>query len=220
MIHCRKVDKHSPAHRKKKVMLSGLNQGLLCEEDGFSEPVDVFIEEEFYPVDVEAGLGCTFVLDKFGNVYSWGLGIHGVLGHGTEDSSQIPRQIQGLLKQRVRQVSAGGFHAVALTYHGKLWSWGRNNRGQLGIGTASDHECRLTPGPVPSFEDQRYFVLDVGCGDAHTTAIVRISKKDKSEKSFVYAWGDDSSLQLGSCESRTRSTPNEVITLDKYPFLI
>ena len=50
---------------------------------------------------------------------------HGILGHGDEQSSQVPRQIQGLLRQRVRLVSTGGFHAVAITYHGKLWAWGR-----------------------------------------------------------------------------------------------
>ena len=126
MIHCRKVaDKRSADRRRKKVMITGLNQGVLCEEEGYSTPVDLFIEEEFYPVDVEAGLGCSFVLDKFGNVYSFGMGRYGVLGHGDEETSQIPRQIHGLLKERVRLVSAGDFHVVALTYHGKLYSWGR-----------------------------------------------------------------------------------------------
>lgn len=57
--------------------------------------------------------------------HSWGLARYGVLGHGDEESSQVPRQIQGLLRQRVRLVSAGAFHAVAVTYHGKLWAWGR-----------------------------------------------------------------------------------------------
>lgn len=72
MIHCRKVaDKQSVDYRHKKVMLSGLNQGLLCEEEGFAQPLDVFIEDDFRPVDVEAGLGCTYVLDKYGNVYRY-----------------------------------------------------------------------------------------------------------------------------------------------------
>ncbi len=106
-------------------MMSGLNQGLLCEEEGYATPLDVFIEEEFYPVDIEAGLGTTFILDKFGNVYSFGMGRHGVLGHGDEESSQIPRQINGLLRVRVKTVIAGDFHVVAQTYHGKVYSWGR-----------------------------------------------------------------------------------------------
>lgn len=125
MIHCRKSPAGSADRRKKKVMICGLNQGLLCEEEGYSTPIDVFIEDEFYPVDVEAGLGTTYVLDKYGNVYSFGIGRYGVLGHGDEHSSQIPRQIQGLLQQRVRKVSAGDFHVVALTHQGKLYSWGR-----------------------------------------------------------------------------------------------
>lgn len=108
----------------------------------------------------------------------------------------------------------------------------RNNHGQLGDGAESER-CRCSPAPVEAFEDRRYFVLDAGCGDGHTAAIggysaanplqwhrhashsrvlisVRITKKDRSESAFVYAWGDDSSLQLGSCDSKTRATPNEV----------
>lgn len=85
----------------------------------------------------------------------------------------------------------------------------RNNKGQLGIGSESD-VCQCTPSPIPAFQAKKFFVSDVGCGDDHTTAIVKITKQDKTENSFVYAWGDDTHLQLGSCDSRTRSTPNEV----------
>ena len=90
-------------------------------------------------------------------------------------------------------------------------------------------KCQLIPIAIPLFQEQRYFVNQVACGDDHCVAIgmmctccvlishfdnriitVTVSKKDNSQNVLVYAWGDDTYLQLGSCDTRTRSTPCEV----------
>ncbi len=92
-------------------------------------------------------------------------------------------------------------------------------------------KCQLIPIAIPLFQEQRYFVNQVACGDDHCVAIgmmhtccvlinhidnriitVTVSKKDNSQNVLVYAWGDDTYLQLGSCDTRTRSTPCEVYT--------
>lgn len=45
---------------------------------------------------------------------------------------------------------------------------------------------------------------------------MRVAKKDKSDSTYVYAWGDDSSLQLGSCDHHSRATPSEVRWVTKF----
>ncbi len=190
-------------------MIVGLNQTMLCEEPGHMEPVDVLLNKDIKPVDVVAGHGVSFILDSNGDVFSFGNGNYGVLGHGDELTTQIPRQILGLLKVRVKKISTGEYHALALSYNGKVWSWGRNDCGQLGRGYES-REKELSPNPINEFADPRIAVKDIASGDFHNIAIVEISKKDGQELNlFIYAWGDDSHLQLSSCDHSSRSTPRE-----------
>ena len=217
MIHCRKApNKYSDEYRRKKVMLTGLNQALLCEEPGNLEPVEIGLDRDTAPIDVVAGHGVSFIVDRVGNVYSFGLGNHGVLGHGDDLTNQIPRQIMGLFKVKIKQVSVGEFHALAVTYPGKVWSWGRNHRGQLGRGYESN-QIEPNPSVVMEFNDPKYRVLEIACGELHNIAMVEVSKKEGKElNTVIFGWGDDSRMQLSSCDHSTRSTPKEMRWVSKF----
>jgi alpha-tubulin suppressor-like RCC1 family protein len=76
-----------------------------------------------------------------GTVWGWGRNYIGVLGDPTIGSSFAPVQIHGL-PPGIVQVAAGGIHAAALAADGSVWTWGRNDHGQLGDGTHTD---RTTP---------------------------------------------------------------------------
>lgn len=196
--------------RTKKVMLSGLNQRGLCEEPGYVTPIEIKwdnVDEE--PVYVCAGNGVSFVVDRYGNTYSFGNGKFGVLGHGDELSWQVPRQIGGIMqRQRVKKISAGNSHVLAMTYQGKIISWGRNNKGQLGLGFESP--MVLEPTLISTFaDDPTAYCYDVSCGFEFSTALVCITSRSGNERSAVYAWGDESRGQLGSGDKQKRSTPQE-----------
>ena len=45
--------------------------------------------------------------------------------------SEVPVKINNLTE--VIAVAAGDTHSLALTRNGTVWSWGRNNSGQLGV---------------------------------------------------------------------------------------
>lgn len=69
--------------KSKKIMFFGLNQGALCEEGGVMTPEDVEWDyENEPPVAVHAGYGNSYVISKSGNLWSFGMGRFGVLGHG------------------------------------------------------------------------------------------------------------------------------------------
>ena len=55
------------------------------------------------PTQVFAGNGNSFILTRFGCLYSFGTGKFGMLGHGEERSSQVPRQILALRRAPVAQ---------------------------------------------------------------------------------------------------------------------
>jgi len=101
-----------------------------------------------------------------GQLYTWGDGSHGQLGHGNTQSlvESVPQRVQALADENVAQIACGGYHAVARTHQGALWSWGYNGNGRTGHG--------LTEGDVliPKLvtELKNTIVTQVSAGLFHT----------------------------------------------------
>jgi len=202
--------------REFKLYMAGLNQRGLCEEPGYTTPQEVpwpmGIEES--PVEICAGDGTSFVVTRLGNVYSWGHGRFGVLGHGDEVSYPLPRQINALLKQSIVKLSCGGAgFCIALDAEGKLWSWGKNDKGQCCRGIET--KCELQPALVMGLQDRDH-PLQVACGYDHALCLVTQASRDgTTTKALVFGWGDESRGQLGSGDKQYRSRPQENRWLSK-----
>ncbi|OEJ23330.1 hypothetical protein AR457_01040 [Streptomyces agglomeratus] len=141
-------------------------------------------------------------------VYSWGQNASGELGNGSTVELHIPGPVQGLARQDVKQLEAGGNattgpFAVALLKNGRLKSWGDNTYGQLGDGTV---KARYFPATVTALNAVKS--LAVGCNHA-------LALKDGR----VWAWGRNDSGQLGDGTFSTKDTgsgkPVAVQGLDK-----
>ncbi|KAM6463236.1 alsin isoform 1-T1 [Liasis olivaceus] len=65
-------------------------------------------------------------------VWSWGKGKDGQLGHGDVLPRLQPLCVKSLDGKEVIHLSAGGHHSLALTAKSQVYSWGSNNFGQLG----------------------------------------------------------------------------------------
>ncbi|KAF7216143.1 alsin isoform X1 [Nothobranchius furzeri] len=65
-------------------------------------------------------------------VWSWGRGSEGQLGHGDQLARLQPLCIKPLTGQEVIKVTAGSHHSLALTAQCLVYSWGSNMCGQLG----------------------------------------------------------------------------------------
>ncbi|XP_008310752.1 RCC1 domain-containing protein 1 isoform X2 [Cynoglossus semilaevis] len=68
-----------------------------------------------------------------GDVYTWGLGSHGQLGHGGLTSEEEPRAVEALCGMPMSSVATGGWHSVCISAGGDLYVWGWNESGQLGL---------------------------------------------------------------------------------------
>jgi alpha-tubulin suppressor-like RCC1 family protein len=90
--------------------------------------------------------------------------------------------------KNVIQISAGYTHSVALRADGTVWSWGLNDRGQLGVGQIFTHpcQCAITPFQTLGISD----VVQIDAGKEFTVAL----KADGT----VWAWGTNTSGQLGN----------------------
>lgn len=83
-----------------------------------------------------SGIYHTIALGTDGRVYAWGSNQFGQLGDGTAADSSVPIAVGGLLAGKsVTDIAAGSNHCLALASDGRVYAWGGNGLGQLGIGS-------------------------------------------------------------------------------------
>lgn len=129
------------------------DQGQLGTGDDHAKKIPTKLTSFGFVNTVSCGQYHSVALTSDGQIFSWGSNQHGQLGLDSPDA--LPSGTRRVLKpQMVRlpdvhfvDVRAGGFHTVALTDDGRLFAFGRNDDGQLGIG---DTLTRRAPTLVPS----------------------------------------------------------------------
>ena len=125
-----------------------------------AEPCEMEIVKGTRFANVVAGSGHSLALDSRGNIWSWGEGIHGQLGHGVLDNEFYPRLIESIQGMRFASIAAGGQHSIGLLTTGESIIWGKNQGGQLGTGDKID---RILPSILLDFK-----ASEVKCGILHT----------------------------------------------------
>lgn len=130
-----------------------------------------------------------------GTLWTWGSNNFGQLGTATTTSRSSPNTVAGAGTDWAR-VSVGQAHTAAVKTNGTLYTWGRNNIGQLGSASTTNRSSPVTI--VGGFTDW----LTVSCGYEHTAAI--------RTNGILYTWGNNTQGQLGDGTTTNRSSPNTV----------
>lgn len=134
------------------------------------------------------------VLDADGTVWAWGENGNGQLGRGTAGGrSTRPERVRdeagtGVLSG-IKAVSAGYFHALALSESGEVWAWGSDSDGQLGDGTPGGN--RALPARVKDAAGNGILsaIVSIGGGNHHSVAA--------DADGHAWTWGDNDHGQLG-----------------------
>ncbi len=152
-------------------------------------PLPVTMPDGFDGViaSVSAGLIHGSFLTEDGDVYSWGFGNFGRLGHGDDEEQLIPKKIDALDDVTVVKIENGNGASYAIDDLGRLYSWGQNTNGQLGLG---DEVNRNVPSLVTDLADET--IVDVSSGTSHTVVL--------TADGDVYAFGSNVDGQIGSPE--------------------
>ncbi|KAK4798005.1 hypothetical protein SAY86_030331 [Trapa natans] len=89
---------------------------------------------------VAAGLWHTVCISADGDAYSFGWNQFGQLGTGADQTETLPRLLDALSLENVHieGVSCGARHTAVITDDGKVFCWGWNKYGQLGLGDMVD----------------------------------------------------------------------------------
>jgi TBC1 domain family member 14 len=198
---------------------------------------------------VDCGWNHVALVADSGDVYTWGCTLNGKLGHGrvnnTPDRYDVasPRLVEGLSDALVVDISCGYHHTIALDVDGVIYSWGKNDHGQLGIGNTDQHfspirVASLNWEPITSQDD------DMSSATAATDAasLGRSPPQSPTNKppsdrahpdatritsitsgSFhcmainatgdLFSWGWNAHGQLGTCDSVDRYVPTWVSSL-------
>eukprot|EP00794_Sanderia_malayensis_P017791 gene17791-19568_t len=172
------------------------------------------ISDEVEIRSVSCGKEHTLALSNSGRVYSFGLGSRGQLGTGSVENCEKPCPVDALGMVNIVMVVAGGWHSMALSGDGDLYSWGWNESGQLGIGCPDPEsaennafdctEKNLCKRPMFSFLPLLvHFELDVvihsvSCGHRHSAAV---------SNNGMFTWGWNAYGQLGHGDKTNRHRP-------------
>ena len=87
-------------------------------------------------VQVACGNRHTLALCEDGEVYSWGSGSHGRLGHTDVMDRATPTLIKAFVvnsEQCVVMVAAGDSHSMALSKEGRVYTWGSGSYGRYAL---------------------------------------------------------------------------------------
>jgi hypothetical protein len=143
---------------------------------------------------IAAGRQFSLAITSTGQLYAWGLGTSGQLGDSSIISKSSPILVSGPASTSWSAISTGSNHSLAITSLGILYAWGLGGSGQLGDSSIiSKSSPVLVSGPATTSW------ASVSAGLSFSLAITSTGQ--------LYAWGFNSSGQLGDNTLTNKSSP-------------
>ncbi|CAI5507255.1 unnamed protein product [Closterium sp. Naga37s-1] len=170
-------------------------------------------EEQLEPTEVAAlagkhvsALACgadhtTAYSEDSQTLWSWGWGDFGRLGHGHSSDVFLPHAVASLCGRPIKHIACGDCHCIAVDANGTAFSWGRNQNGQLGLGTLDD---ALVPTQITALAGVPLRM--VAAGAEHTAAA--------AEDGRLYGWGWGRYGNLGLGDRLDRKLPEQVTAIE------
>ena len=117
----------------------------------YSSPIQVGALSDWKQISGGTWLGGAVKTD--GTLWVWGWGAYGQMGNADVVSYSSPIQVGSLSSWKQALFPVGDMYcAWALKTDGTVWSWGRNNDGQLGINNVIDYSSPVQVGAINNWK--------------------------------------------------------------------
>ena len=136
----------------------------------------------------------TLCLDTEGSVFSFGLNSYGQLGIGSDELTFMTHIPQKIDLPSIKQISCGMNFSICLSNDLRLYSFGNNAYGQLGIG---NNYNATSPQEIITLKDVEF--VECGCNYVICNTI----------DDELYSWGDNSRGQRGNSNINSESLPEK-----------
>jgi alpha-tubulin suppressor-like RCC1 family protein len=133
---------------------------------------------------IKCGAYHSMALTLSGEVYTWGSNYLGQIGCGDNNNKSVPTKVKGLNENKIKMISCGFNHSMALTESGCVYSWGYNEFGQLGIAN------QIYSNSPKQIEMKDMIIDKIACGHSHSLLL--------TNNGVIYAFGDNSLGQIGN----------------------
>ena len=195
---------------KGEIFSFGNNQNFQCglpnknnNDKIIKDPTNISImNNNIRGINAACGNDHSLILANSGEVYAFGNNEDGALGINDNKLKkyEFTKINFGIYTNKIKDISAGTVHNLALTTDNKIFSWGSSQGGQLGLqenyllsqpGYKNSYVL-YTPTLVQIFSKNSKKceeIVKIGCGEAHSIALNTTGK--------VYSWGFGSNGQLG-----------------------
>jgi uncharacterized repeat protein (TIGR02543 family) len=186
--------------------------------------IDYYIFEDYNPLDtvnfnesdkiIRITLGARFSVTLTSNsrVYTWGENSSGQLGNGTNVSQSYPLDISSNFNleddEEIIDITSGGWHVLAMTSKGRVFTWGNNGVGQLGDGTTIDKSLPLDITNQFNLDNNDH-IVSISSGNFISSAI--------SSTGRIFMWGDNGYGQLGDGTTVDKLIPTDITSQFDLP---
>jgi alpha-tubulin suppressor-like RCC1 family protein len=149
---------------------------------------------------LSSGTYQTIAITTSGAMWTWGDNAYGKLGLGDTIKRSSPVQI-GALTTWATATPGKPHHSAAIKTNGTLWTWGRNDVGQLGLGNILTYSSPKQVGALTTWSM-------ITCGQTLGTAL----KTDGT----LWTWGGADFGSLGLGDTIKRSSPVQIGALTTW----
>ena len=179
------------------VFLVSANSVKLNLQHSFKRTVNK--SEINYSSKIDTVNGSSLYIDEYGSLYTFGANQDGQLGTGDNVDYNTPQLIDVDPTREDEVIQQAGFSnfsgfvsTYAITEEGRLYTWGNNRNGQLGLGSIGASIFKPTE---VIFPDPNTNIVDVEI--AYSSQDGQINTIALTDQGEVYVWGANSLGQLG-----------------------
>jgi len=171
-------------------------------------------------IQVDTSYARNYALTSSGHVYSWLTEKQDTLrtkeiddNYPLEDYIPRPILLGEMNGHHISLISAGHQHCLALSSGGRVFAWGRNNYGQLGIGQTSGAASEYVNEPkIVPFPDST-IVTKVSAGQYHSVALVNVTRNCNKTDTTIFGWGNSQFLGKVRSTKRCKINPQEILSV-------